>query len=340
MSFSFSDSLSELTHLRVEDDCVGLRLDRFVAHAIDRISRQRVKGLLAAAKISVNGEACSEASYKVRAGDRVTVEVPMPEEYRVVAEDIPLNIIYEDRDLLVVDKPAGLVTHPAPGHLSGTLVNALLAHSGSQLSGIGGVRRPGIVHRLDKDTSGLLVVAKNDLAHQGLAEQFAAHGSDDKMERSYIAIVWGEPERARGTIEKPIGRCHTNRRKMAVVRPGSGRYAISHYQVERTFKRGAQALVSQLRLVLGTGRTHQIRVHLSSIGHPLLGDRTYGSGFRASAAALSQPAQRALMTLNRQALHAATLRFQHPRSRSILQFRSALPQDLQSLQIALGSDAD
>jgi 23S rRNA pseudouridine1911/1915/1917 synthase len=236
--------------------------------------------------------------------------------------------------------------HPGPGHASGTLVNALIAHCGESLSGIGGVRRPGIVHRLDKDTTGLLVVAKTDRAHAGLSEQFASHGADGRMARRYQAIVWGGLQRPRGTIEAPLARSTANRTKIAVVGEGAGRHATTHYRVLATYapaateaRAGARPppLASLLELTLETGRTHQIRVHLAHIGHPLLGDPTYGAGFKASARNLSADAQAALTALGRQALHAAELAFVHPITRKRLAFKSPLPPDLARLADALAS---
>jgi 23S rRNA pseudouridine1911/1915/1917 synthase len=244
-----------------------------------------------------------------------------------------LIIPYEDKDLIVIDKPAGLVVHPGAGNETGTLVNALIAHCGDSLSGIGGVRRPGIVHRLDKDTSGLLVVAKNDRAHHGLSEQFAAHGRDGRLARSYLALVWGVPERPRGTIAAAIDRSSANRQKMAVSRSAAARDAVTHYEVLEML--GKPPLASLVRCELETGRTHQIRVHMAHIGHPLLGDRVYGAGFRSSAAKLSGAAKDALNALNRQALHATTLGFDHPVSGKPLRFESPAPADFGTLLEAL-----
>ncbi|HEU4518600.1 MAG TPA: RluA family pseudouridine synthase, partial [Microvirga sp.] len=250
------------------------------------------------------------------------------------AEAIALAVVYEDADLIVIDKPAGLVVHPAAGHESGTLVNALIAHCGESLSGIGGVKRPGIVHRLDKDTSGLLVVAKTDLAHQGLAAQFADHGRTGPLERAYRAVVWGVPARARGTIEAALGRSSHNREKIAVLAPERGRFAITRYEVEEPLSPPDPA-ASLVRCELETGRTHQIRVHMAHLGHPLLGDALYGSGFRTKANRLSAAQQAALAALGRQALHAAVLGFEHPRSGQALRFESPLPADMATLVAAL-----
>jgi 23S rRNA pseudouridine1911/1915/1917 synthase len=268
---------------------------------------------------------------KVGAGIRIVLEVPASAPAEPAPEAIALAVVHEDDDLLVIDKPAGLVVHPAPGHEGGTLVNALLAHCGEGLSGIGGVRRPGIVHRLDKDTSGLLVVAKNDRAHRGLSAQFADHGRTGPLERAYLAVVWGAPQPRRGTVAGDVARSTTNREKMAIVSAGRGRQARTRYAVEEAFGDAAKPLASLVRCTLETGRTHQIRVHMAGIGHPLLGDRLYGSGFNTKAAALPGPARSALADLGRQALHAAVLGFAHPVSGRILRFESPPPPDLTRL---------
>ena len=243
------------------------------------------------------------------------------------AEDIALDIVYEDSDIIVIDKPKGLVVHPAAGHASGTLVNALIAHCGTSLSGIGGVRRPGIVHRLDKDTTGLMVAAKNDAAHQSLTAQFADHGRSGAMERGYLALVWGVPNRQRGTVDAPIDRHRHAREKMA-VRDG-GREAVTHWEVRETFAgRDGKPVAALLACRLETGRTHQIRVHLAHIGHPLMGDSVYGPHFKTKAGHLGPEGQAALAALARQALHAYLLVIEHPRTGEILHWESPLPEDL------------
>jgi 23S rRNA pseudouridine1911/1915/1917 synthase len=263
------------------------------------------------------------------------VRIPPPEPAEPQGEAIPLTVVHEDADLIVIDKPRGLVVHPAAGNWTGTLVNALIAHCGDSLSGIGGVRRPGIVHRLDKDTTGLMVVAKTDAAHQALARQFADHGRTGALQRGYLAFVWGAPDRPKGTIAAPIGRHRQARDKMA-VRP-DGRQAVTHWElVERFAPSGGEPVASLLACRLMTGRTHQIRVHLASIGHPLMGDDTYGSGFRTKAVRLPLGAREALAGLGRQALHAYLLGVEHPTRGDYLEFRSELPEDLRRLRHSLG----
>ena len=244
-------------------------------------------------------------------------------------------MVFEDEHLIVIDKPAGLVVHPAPGHASGTLVNALIAHCGTSLSGIGGVKRPGIVHRLDKDTSGLLVVAKNDSAHHGLSRLFADHGRTLPLTRRYLAFVWGKPDRLFGTIDASVGRHQTDRLRMAVVPPERGRSAVTHWRLRESFAPGAAPAASLVACELETGRTHQIRVHMAHIGHPVMGDPLYARGFRSKASRLDAASQASLQVLGRQALHAAVLGFEHPVTGEALEFESDLPDDLAALASAL-----
>lgn len=312
-------------------ELAGTRLDKVLAAVFPDISRARLQNLIAALHVSVNGTTQSLARMKVKEGDEICLRLPPPEDATPVAQDIKLDVVYEDEHLLVINKPAGLVVHPAVGNHDGTLVNALLFHCGDSLSGIGGVRRPGIVHRLDKDTSGMMVVAKNDHAHQALSSQFAAHGRDGVLERAYVAVVWGVMDSFKGSIETQIGRSPYSRLKMAVLNEG-GRHAITHWHRQASFfdQKGA-VIASQVECVLETGRTHQIRVHMAHIGHPLLGDMVYGSGFKASAKNLSPAAQSALAKLQRQALHAYKLGFEHPVSGEKMLFQSDLPDDLKLL---------
>jgi 23S rRNA pseudouridine1911/1915/1917 synthase len=325
----------DLLEAAVSPEAAGDRLDRFLPRQFPQLSRARFQTLIANGCVAVEGAAVTEARRKVKAGERVRVRLPPAIAPEPLAETMDLAIIYEDDALIVIDKPAGLVVHPAAGHETGTLVNALIAHCGESLSGIGGVRRPGIVHRLDKDTSGLLVVAKTDVAHKGLSEQFAAHGRDGRLERAYLAVVWGAPERRRGTIDAPIGRHGIMREKMSVAHRPDAREAVTHYEVERSF--GAPPVASLIRCRLETGRTHQIRVHMAHLGHPLLGDETYGKGFKSSIHKLPEGAQAALKALGRQALHAAVLGFEHPLTGEAMHFESEAPADLSALMEALGS---
>jgi 23S rRNA pseudouridine1911/1915/1917 synthase len=312
----------------------GLRLDRVLALKIEGQSRTRLKQLILAGEVSVNGRTIKDPEHRVKPGDSFTVRVPPPKKAKPGAEKIPLDVVYEDKEVIVIDKPAGLVVHPAPGNRSGTLVNALIAHCGKSLSGIGGERRPGIVHRLDKETSGLLVVAKSDIAHRSLAAQFADHGKSGGLQRRYLALVWGLPSPLQGTIDQPIGRDPRSRVKMS-VRSG-GRHAITRYKVRKIFKgRDGKPLASLVECELETGRTHQIRVHLAKIGHPLLGDETYGKGFQSRVNLLSTGAKRALQELGRQALHAYLLGFEHPAAAKAMRFESRLPESLAKLITAL-----
>jgi 23S rRNA pseudouridine1911/1915/1917 synthase len=349
----------------------GQRLDRALTTFVSELSRTRLKTLILTGHVAIGGRTIRDPGHCVNAGDEVAVVVPQPAAPEPRPENIPLAVVYEDADIVVIDKPPGLVVHPAAGNWTGTLVNALVAHCGPTLSGIGGVRRPGIVHRLDKDTTGLMVVAKNDHAHQALAAQFADHGRTGSLQRGYLAFVWGTPDRPKGVIDKPIDR-HPQARERMAVRPG-GREAITLWEVLENYPtawrphmpapypprqgregvpRGrpgaystgvrsgggsAPRVASLLDCRLKTGRTHQIRVHLAAIGHPLLGDTTYGPGFRTKMALLSEAARDALVALSRQALHAYLLAIEHPRSGREMVFRSNLPPDLERLRWALGN---
>ncbi len=308
------------------------RLDKFLGGQFADISRARFQKLIAGGCVSVEDVVVLDGGTKLKIGQRVVVDVPDAAPAKPQAENIALDVVYEDKDLIVINKPAGLVVHPGAGNETGTLVNALIAHCGESLSGIGGVKRPGIVHRLDKDTSGLLVIAKNDKAHHSLSEQFASHGRDGKLEREYLAFIWGTPERRAGTIGTGLERSSSNRQKMAVSNSQTAREAITHWKLEANF--GAATLI---RCRLETGRTHQIRVHMAHIGHPLLGDTTYGSGFAASKAKLSPAAREALNYLRGQALHATVLGFSHPRTAKQLRFDAPLPAPLAALHTALKS---
>jgi 23S rRNA pseudouridine1911/1915/1917 synthase len=314
----------------------GERLDRVLAHRVTELSRSRHKALILAGRVAIDGATIRDPGHRVNAGATIAIDLPPAEDAAIAPESIPLNVVFEDANLIVIDKPAGLVVHPAAGNWTGTLANALVAHCGASLSGIGGVKRPGIVHRLDKDTSGLMVVAKTDRAHRALARQFAEHGGGKALRRGYLAFVWGAPERPRGTIDKPISRHPRVREKMA-VRTG-GRAAVTHWEVlERYLGRDGTPVASLIGCRLETGRTHQIRVHLASIGHPLLGDEVYGGGFKTKANQLAAEARSALEALGRQALHAYLLVVEHPSQGTNLEFRSELPDDLLRLRHSLGA---
>jgi 23S rRNA pseudouridine1911/1915/1917 synthase len=306
-------------------DEAGSRLDKALAAKLPQISRARLQALMAEGQVRLDGTALRDPAGKAAAGE-YRISVPPPEPAQPSPEAIPLTVLFEDAHLIVVDKPAGMAAHPAPGSPRGTLVNALLAHCGASLSGIGGVARPGIVHRLDKDTSGIMVAAKTDAAHQGLSALFAAHD----IERVYLALTRGAARPARGTIAGRIGRSAHDRKKMALLRSG-GREAVTHYVVEQTFGGQEKPLAARVACRLETGRTHQIRVHLASKGTPCLGDPLYGAGPPA-------PAVRAAISaagLDRQALHAAVLGFRHPITGEALRFESPPPADMAALEALL-----
>jgi 23S rRNA pseudouridine1911/1915/1917 synthase len=310
------------------------RLDRVLAGRCATLSRSRLKALILAGSVNVGGAPIRDPAYHVAKGDTITIDVPEAVAAEPAGEAIALDIVHEDDDIIVINKPKGLVVHPAAGHETGTLVNALIAHCGASLSGIGGVRRPGIVHRLDKDTTGLMVAAKNDRAHKSLTEQFADHGRSGAMRRGYVAFAWGVLNRQRGTVDAPIDRHPHAREKMAVRE--SGRQAITHWEVQESFSGPAgKPIASLLACQLETGRTHQIRVHLAHIGHPLLGDGVYGPHFKTKAHTLGPKGQAALAALGRQALHAYLLTLKHPKTGEILSWEAPLPEDLLLLQTAL-----
>ena len=318
----------------VDAESAGERLDRFLGRSAAgrriALSRTRLKALIEAGEVMVDGSTARDPSLRVSEGARITFEAPPPQDTPLLGEDLPLDVVFEDEHLIVVDKPAGLVVHPAPGHVHGTLVNALIRRCGDSLSGVGGVRRPGVVHRLDKDTSGLIVAAKTDAAHRGLAELFADHGRSGSLEREYLALVWGGFECAAGMIVAALARDRRRRDKMAIATEERGRRAVTHWRLVEPL--GPASLVA---CRLETGRTHQIRVHLASIGRPLLGDSVYGAGFKTKQSHLAEDAKAALATLGRQALHAAVLGFEHPVSGERLRFESRPPEDLSCLIKAL-----
>jgi 23S rRNA pseudouridine1911/1915/1917 synthase len=329
-----SSNSGQRLEVTVGGDEGSTRLDRVLAVLRPELSRSRLKALILAGSVTARGAPVRDPAYHVTVGDTITIDVPEAAPPEPQGEDIALDIVYEDDDIIVIDKPRGLVVHPAAGHETGTLVNALIAHCGMSLSGIGGVRRPGIVHRLDKDTTGLMVVAKNDRAHASLTAQFADHGRTGPMQRGYMAFIWGVPGRQRGTIDAPIDRHPFAREKMAVR--DSGREAITHWELQAAYQgRDRKPVASLLACQLETGRTHQIRVHLSHIGHPLMGDGVYGPHFKTKASQLGPESQTALAALDRQALHAYLLELEHPKTGELLRWEQPLPEDLLLLQNAL-----
>jgi 23S rRNA pseudouridine1911/1915/1917 synthase len=333
---SSSSNSGQKWEVVVAGDEGATRLDRVLAVRRPELSRSRLKALILAGSVTIKNAPVRDPAYHVSAGDTITIDVPEPVAPEPAGEAIALDIVHEDDDIIVIDKPRGLVVHPAAGHETGTLVNALIAHCGLSLSGIGGVRRPGIVHRLDKDTTGLMVAAKNDRAHKSLTEQFADHGRTGAMRRGYKALVWDLPNRQRGTVDAPIDRHPFAREKMAVR--DSGREAITHWEIQQSFSgNDAKPVAALLACQLETGRTHQIRVHLAHIGHPLLGDGVYGPHFKTKASRLGPASQAALTALGRQALHAYLLALEHPRTGEVLEWISDLPADLTRLRDSLAA---
>ena len=324
-------STAEPLDIFVPPGAEGERLDRLLANTLPDRSRSFLKGLVEDGCLRTTGEqggTIIEPSYRVKQGERFLLRIPVSIDPEPKGEDIPLDVIFEDNDLIVINKPPGLVVHPAPGNMTGTLVNALIAHCGDSLKGIGGVRRPGIVHRLDKGTSGIMVSAKTGPAHEGLTRQF----SDHSIQRAYAAFVWGMPSPSHGTIEGNIGRSPRNRKKMAVLSQG-GKTALTNYRTESAYAAGAASLVE---CRLETGRTHQIRVHLAEIGHAVIGDPVYGGGStRARMLSLPPESSEIIAGLSRQALHAKLLGFEHPISGEVQQFEAALPDDLAALDHSL-----
>ena len=310
----------------------GSRLDVALARAVPVFSRNRLKDLILAGAVAINGVAVTEPKYKLKGGEEILLVAPEPVDAEPEPENIPLDILYEDDELIVINKPVGMVVHPAPGNYTGTLVNALLYHCGDSLKGIGGVKRPGIVHRLDKDTSGVMVAAKTERAHNHLAAQFADHGRTGPLHRAYLAWAWGRTQQARGTVEAPLGRDPANRLKQAVRK--DGREAITHYMVEARFGDDGWD-ITRIKCELETGRTHQIRVHMAHIGHPLVSDLLYASGFNTKSNRLPEAPKAAVEALGRQALHAAELGFEHPTTGEEMHFEAPLPADLVALEAAL-----
>ncbi len=321
--------------VHADTEAEGQRLDQWLAEKLaPGLSRTRVQSLIRQGAVRVGGRIVTEPKQKLMAGAEIAVELPEPEPAEPQGEEIPLDILYEDETLIVVNKPPGLVVHPGAGNWTGTLVNALIHHCGDTLSGIGGVKRPGIVHRLDKDTSGVMVVAKTDHAHRVLSEAFADHGRTGDLARAYVALVWGIPQRATGTVDAPLGRA-ADRIRRAVVREGrdDARHAVTHYTVEERFGLGQKefATASLVECRLETGRTHQIRVHMAHIGHPLVGDPDYGQAFRTKANRLPEPLKTKVQSFRRQALHARLLEFSHPDTHLTMRFEAPMPEDMETL---------
>ena len=316
-------------------DAAGARLDQWLTKQLGTdFSRSRVQALIRKGAVELHGKPVTDPARKLKTGETVAVQMPEPELPEPQGEDIPLDILYEDSELIVINKPAGLVVHPGAGNATGTLVNALIHHCGDSLSGIGGVRRPGIVHRLDKDTSGVMVVAKTDRAHRSLSEAFADHGLSGDLERAYVALVWGAPARNSGAIDATLGRAADRVRRAVVPKDrGDARHAVTHYAVLERFgaKSDNTAIASLVECRLETGRTHQIRVHMAHIGHPVVGDPDYGQAFRTKANRLPEPLRTMAKDFSRQALHAKLLAFSHPFTREMMRFEAPLPADMATL---------
>ena len=314
--------MEKILSYKASSDDNGKRIDQFLAQIEKDISRTRIKNLILEGSLKLFDEIIIDPSLKVKEDDIYTLLIPEAKDPKPKGEKIDLNIIFEDKDLIVIDKPKGIVVHPAPGNHSKTLVNALINHCGSSLSGIGGEKRPGIVHRLDKDTSGLIVVAKNDKSHNGLSEQFKNHGRDGKLIRSYQAIVWGIPKFSSGSITTYLGRSSKNRKKIAIYKdekPGR-KIAITHW---KTLKKNTLNDISLIECKLETGRTHQIRVHLDHISHPVISDPLYGQSYKTKISMLSEEMNILVEKLdNKQALHANLLGFEHPLTKETLEFKS------------------
>jgi 23S rRNA pseudouridine1911/1915/1917 synthase len=325
--------------LTAGEDAEG-RLDAWLTQVLGgEFSRNRIKALIEQGAVTLNGKPVTEPKKKVQPGDNLEIDLPEPEDPEPKGEDIPLEVLYEDDDLIVIAKPAGLVVHPGAGNWTGTLVNALIYHCGDSLSGIGGVKRPGIVHRLDKETSGVMVAAKNDIAHRQLADQFADHGRSGPLERAYMAVVWGRPNGLKGTIDAPLGRSGSDRTKRTVKKENTedARHAVTHYEVMERFheKPDATSLAALIECRLETGRTHQIRVHMAHVGTPLIGDPEYAGGYKTKVNLLPEHAKAVVGRFPRQALHAYLLAFEHPRTGEVMEFEAPIPDDMQELIEAL-----
>ena len=327
-----------LISLIADVDDEGKRIDKFIADNTPSISRTRISNLILTGNITCNKKIILSKTYKIKENDVLSINLPEPTNPNPQPENIPLNIVFEDSDIIVIDKPAGLVVHPGSGNHSGTLVNALISYCGDSLSGIGGVKRPGIVHRLDKDTSGIMVVAKNDIAHNHLSKQFADHGRNGLLKRSYLAFVWGIPEKTSNTIDIAIQRHKIDRTKMAIVKTNNpkGTFAITSYKiVEKYLNKKNDPIASLIRCKLYTGRTHQIRVHMAYIGTPVINDVKYGNGFKTKMNKLPESCQIIIQHAHRQALHAELLEFEHPTTNNLMSFSSKLPLELKNIKNGL-----
>jgi 23S rRNA pseudouridine1911/1915/1917 synthase len=331
-----SEVSSDKKALTVGSDSIGMRLDLWLTEQLaPDFSRNRIKGLIEEGAVERNNSVVTQPKQKLQQGDIISLTVPEAAPAEPEGEAIDLDILHEDDDIIVINKPAGLVVHPGAGNWTGTLVNALIHHCGASLSGIGGVKRPGIVHRLDKDTSGVMVAAKNDHAHKYLSNAFADHGETADLERAYLALVWGTPPRQTGTIDAHLGRSTKDRMKQAIVpeHRDDARHAVTHFTVVERFglKPDGTAMASLVECRLETGRTHQIRVHMAHIGHPLIGDQDYGMAFKTKVNKLPEPLANTVRTFPRQALHAYLLAFAHPTSGEHMEFETELPEDMAEL---------
>ena len=343
MSNPDSEGDAVLKELTVEPEDAGARVDQWLAAKFaPELSRNRIQGLIRDGQVTIDGTVISEPRQKLKSGAQITILVPDLEPVAPQAENIPLAILYEDDDVIVINKPVGLVVHPGAGNPTGTLVNALINHCGTALSEIGGVERAGIVHRLDKDTSGVIVAAKTDHAHRMLSESFADHGQTGDLERAYDTLVWGAPSRMTGTIDAPLGRAaDRTRRAVAPAGRADARHAVTHFVVNERFgptahagtgkAAGSEAMASLLECRLETGRTHQIRVHMAHIGHPVIGDHDYGRAFLTKANRLAEPLKDMVRGFPRQALHARLLAFRHPTSDELMRFEAPWPADFMDL---------
>ncbi|MDG2187711.1 MAG: RluA family pseudouridine synthase [Hyphomicrobiales bacterium] len=332
--------LNNIIHLITKKIDVGKRLDQYISINTE-FSRQRIINLIEGSYVKLNNSIINSKKYRIKGEEEIEITIPKIIDLKPLPEDIPIDIVYEDKDIIVINKQANLVVHPGAGIESGTLVNAILHHSGDSLSGIGGYRRPGIVHRLDKDTSGLMIVAKNDLSHNNLSKQFSEQGRTGKLEKIYLALVWGIPKLRTHRIETQILRSMSDRTKMMVLRdPLKGRKAITEYEtIETYFDKKNDPLASLLRCKLYTGRTHQIRVHLEHIGNPVICDAKYGKGFNTKMKQLSNiKDQEILSQCKRHALHSENITFMHPTNNEIMTFKSELPDDLKILKNILSGN--